>query len=59
MANTSSYLADVRHIVLEGLRGYQARVYLFGSRARGEARSTSAEPAFKERVEREGIPWHD
>ena len=28
-------LAEVRRIVLEGLRGQRARVYLFGSRVRG------------------------
>lgn len=94
-----SPLAEVRRIVLEGLRGHRARVYLFGSRARGEARRASdidvailplnplppgllssiresleeshvpykvdvvdlsqVEPTFRERVEREGIPWHD
>jgi len=32
-----SELDEVRSIVLRGLRGTPARVYLFGSRARGEA----------------------
>jgi len=34
-------LVEVRRIVLEGLRGRRARVYLFGSRARGLAGRTS------------------
>ncbi|RME89902.1 MAG: nucleotidyltransferase domain-containing protein [Anaerolineae bacterium] len=34
-------IAKVRRIVLSGLKGHAARVYLFGSRARGEARRTS------------------
>jgi len=35
------YLTQIRRIVLEGLRGQKARVYLFGSRARGKATGTS------------------
>ncbi len=34
-------LAKIRKIVLRRLRGYPARVYLFGSRARGDARRWS------------------
>jgi predicted nucleotidyltransferase len=34
-------LDQVRAIVLEGLRGHPARVYLFGSWARGKARRIS------------------
>ncbi len=34
-------LEVVRRIVLSGLRGHPARVFLFGSRARGDARRTS------------------
>lgn len=34
-------LETVRRIVLEGLRGHDARVFLFGSRARGDERATS------------------
>jgi predicted nucleotidyltransferase len=34
-------LEQVRTIVLEGLRGHPARVYLFGSWARGKARRIS------------------
>lgn len=34
-------LAEVRRIVLSGLDGLSARVYLFGSRATGNARRTS------------------
>ncbi len=34
-------VARVRRIVLDGLRGVRARVYLFGSRATGTARRTS------------------
>ncbi|MCR4420396.1 MAG: nucleotidyltransferase domain-containing protein [Clostridia bacterium] len=35
------YLTQIRRIVLEGLRGQKARVYLFGSRACGKATGTS------------------
>ena len=35
------YLEQVKQIVLEELEDYQVRVYLFGSRARGETRSGS------------------
>ena len=31
------HLAEVKRIVLEGLKKHQARVFLFGSRARGDA----------------------
>ncbi len=31
------YLAEVKRIVLDGLKGHRAKVYLFGSRATGEA----------------------
>lgn len=34
-------LAEVRKIVLDGLVGYSAKVYLFGSQATGTAKSTS------------------
>jgi uncharacterized protein len=34
-------LAETRRIVLDGLSNHKARVFLFGSRARGEARSAS------------------
>lgn len=34
-------LERVRHLLLEGLGGHSARVYLFGSRATGRARRTS------------------
>ena len=34
-------LDNVRHIVFEKLRGTAARVYLFGSRARGSSRAAS------------------
>ena len=98
---TSSGLQDdlqqVRHIVTRGLAGHPARVWLFGSQARGQPRRTSdidvavlpleplppgllsgirealeestvlpnvdlvdlteAEPALREQVEREGVPW--
>lgn len=90
-------LRQVRRIVLEGLAGHRARVWLFASQARGQPRRTSdidvavlpleplppgllsgirealedstvlpsvdlvdlseAEPALREHVEREGIPW--
>ena len=36
-AGTMDYLAEVKRIVLEGLKGHRAKVYLFGSRATGEA----------------------
>lgn len=36
-----SDLELVRSIVLEKLKGYAVRVYLFGSRARGDAQRTS------------------
>lgn len=95
---SSYYLNKVRKIVLDGLRGHQARVYLFGSRVRGRAGRasdidvavfsltplppgvlstirenleesnvpytvdvvdlTQADPAFRERVEREGMLWN-
>lgn len=35
--HASYYLNKVREIVLDGLRGHQARVYLFGSRVTGRA----------------------
>lgn len=90
-------LQQVRRIVLAGLAGHRARVWLFGSQARGHPRSkadidvavqpleplplgllsairealeestvlpsvdlvdlTDAEPALRDHVEREGIPW--
>lgn len=34
-------LLEVRRIVLERLHGHPVKVYLFGSRARGQSRSTS------------------
>lgn len=34
-------MEQVRRIVLEGLKGHRARVYLFGSWARGEERRIS------------------
>jgi predicted nucleotidyltransferase len=34
-------LAEARRIVLERLKGYSAEVFLFGSRARGDARRYS------------------
>jgi predicted nucleotidyltransferase len=34
-------LDETRRIVLDGLRGHRAKVYLFGSWARGENRRTS------------------
>src|SRR5262249_18701932 len=37
----SRWLAAVRSIVAERLRGYAADVYLFGSRARGDQRACS------------------
>ena len=92
-------LEEVRRIVLDGLKGKRARVYLFGSRAAGKAGKFSdidvailplesmppawlsgirealeesrvlhsvdvvdlseATPAFRERVEREGVLWND
>jgi uncharacterized protein len=88
---------EVRRIVLQGLGSHRARVWLFGSRARGAGSRasdidvailplellppdtlariddalesslvlspvelvdlSSADPALRERVEREGIPW--
>jgi len=36
MASEVQDLDEVRRIVLEGLHGHPVRVYLFGSRARGE-----------------------
>lgn len=41
MTFVESQLAKVRKIVLDGLKGYAARVYLFGSRATGNARRAS------------------
>lgn len=38
---TDGDLDAVRRIVLGGLRGLRARVFLFGSRARGDHRATS------------------
>ena len=92
-------LALARKIVLDGLAGYAVRVFLFGSRAKGEADRVSdidiaiwpqeniplgvfaqirealeesdilyhvdlvdlseTNPAFRERVLREGIPWKE
>jgi predicted nucleotidyltransferase len=34
---SATYLTQVRQIVLDKLKGYTVQVYLFGSRARGEA----------------------
>ncbi|MGH9578363.1 MAG: type VII toxin-antitoxin system MntA family adenylyltransferase antitoxin, partial [Terriglobales bacterium] len=34
-------VSEAKRIVLRGLRGHPARVYLFGSRARGDARESS------------------
>lgn len=34
-------LKEIRRIVLNGLRGYRARVYLFGSHARGDMQRAS------------------
>jgi predicted nucleotidyltransferase len=34
-------MEEVRRIVLDGLEGLPARVFLFGSRARGDARASS------------------
>jgi predicted nucleotidyltransferase len=39
--NSATYLAQVRQIVLDQLKGYTTQVYLFGSRARGEAGANS------------------
>jgi predicted nucleotidyltransferase len=90
-------LDEVKRIVLQGLGSHRARVWLFGSRARGTGGRASdidvailpleplppdtlarieetlenslvlspvelvdlstADPALRERVEREGIPW--
>lgn len=92
-------LSEARRIVIEGLGGYSIRVYLFGSRARGEGGRASdidiavlapeplpgwvlsevrerieesripfkvdiidlstTDPAFRERVLKEGVPWHE
>jgi predicted nucleotidyltransferase len=92
-------LHEVRRLVLNGLAGHRARVWLFGSRASGGAREasdidvavlpleplgtgtlaairdaleeshvpwqvdlvdlTTATPALRASVEREGIPWND
>lgn len=40
-AASSRDLVEVRRIILEGLSGYAVRVYLFGSRARGEGSRAS------------------
>lgn len=68
----SSYLDEVRRIVLDGLRNHQVRVYLFGSRARGQSgRSSdidvavlSAEPlppgvlsTIRENLEESNVPY--
>jgi len=37
MVEANDALAEVRHLVLEYLRPWQVRVWLFGSRARGDA----------------------
>ena len=92
-------LGEARAIVLDGLRGTDCRVFLFGSRARGDVHDASdvdvavlprhvlplgtlsrirdaledstlpftvdlvdlsdVDPAFRTRVEREGVPWID
>lgn len=36
-----TYLPDLKKLVLSHMSGYKARVYLFGSYARGEARPSS------------------
>ena len=36
-ARAMDHLAEVKRIVLGGLKGHRAKVYLFGSRATGEA----------------------
>jgi predicted nucleotidyltransferase len=41
VGGSSDLLAEVRAVVLEGLRGTGARVFLFGSRADGSAHATS------------------
>jgi len=38
---TNKYLAKVRQIILTKLENYNVQVYLFGSRARGDAQITS------------------
>lgn len=92
-------LGEARAIVLDGLRGTDCRVFLFGSRVRGDVHDASdvdvailprrvlplgtlsrirealedstlpftvdlvdlsdVDPAFRTRVEREGVPWID
>lgn len=67
-----SSLDDVRGIVLDGLRGCRAKVWLFGSRAGGGAREGSdidvavlpLEPlqpgvlaAIRDRLEESSVPW--
>lgn len=39
--HTSPHLKTVRRILLKRLQGYDARIYLFGSMARGEFRRAS------------------
>jgi predicted nucleotidyltransferase len=39
--HSTIYLTQVRQIVLDQLKGYSVQVYLFGSRARGEAGARS------------------
>ena len=41
MAGGSAHLEEVRRIVLDGLGGYRANVYLFGSWAKGSASRVS------------------
>lgn len=41
VVSDASDMDEVRRLVLEGLRGQAVRVFLFGSRARKDARSTS------------------
>lgn len=38
---STAYLTQVRQIVLDKLKNYRVRIYLFGSRARGEASTRS------------------
>lgn len=92
-------LGEARAIVLDGLRGTDCRVFLFGSRVRGDVHDASdvdvavlprhvlplgtlsrirealddstlpftvdlvdlsdVDPAFRTRIEREGVPWID
>jgi predicted nucleotidyltransferase len=38
---TSQYLQEVRRILLKRLQGYDVKIYLFGSMARGELQKSS------------------